>query len=144
MDFIEIHRPSQYLVFGCSLTALTAIQGLHEMGVPLNTVFWGHPEAEDSTSWSHGDKAVADRALTALSKLGVRMMPYAELLEVQYEEGRITHVILRRYAFAFCFSCLHPANYPTDRALAYVSLATNQMISLRSRPPMCSHGSASV
>lgn len=61
----------------------------------MNTVFWGHPEAEDSTSWSHGDKAVVDRVLTALAKLGVRIMPYAELLEVQHEDGRLTHVVLR-------------------------------------------------
>ena len=55
MDFIEIHRPAQYLVYGCTLTALTAIKGLMDMGVPMNTVFWGHSEADDSTSWSHGN-----------------------------------------------------------------------------------------
>lgn len=97
MDFIEIHRPSQYLVFGCSLTALTAIKGLMDMGVPMNTVFWAHPEAEESTSWSHGDKAVVDRVFTALSKLGVRVMPFAELLEVKHEDGRLTHVVLQNH-----------------------------------------------
>jgi len=95
MDFVEIHRPEVYLIFGCSLTALTVIKGLMDMGVPMNSVLWAHPEPEDSTSWSHGDKAVADRVLTTLGKLGVRVMPCAELLEVRYDNSRLTHVVLQ-------------------------------------------------
>jgi hypothetical protein len=90
-------RPRVTVIYGCTLRALTALQGLLAAGVPPAALAWAHPHAPASAAWCHGDKAVAERALQAVASLGVAVFPHARLAAVRADgAGALAQIVLHQ------------------------------------------------
>jgi len=116
----DVHQSGKWVVDGATITALTTIQGLIEMGVPPRNITWLHSLHSDGNGGgsdvgpssitfldrvgggSHGglegqgedDPLVLQPILAALANLGINIRAGIRIKHVKQEEGNVYAVVI--------------------------------------------------
>jgi len=91
-------RPRFIAVVGCTLQALTAIQGMLKLGIKPSSILWIHEDGAAAASWCDGDRVVASQLLRVMiDELGIQVMPRTRLAAVRVDEnGQLNEIVLER------------------------------------------------
>lgn len=95
--FLDEASPQRVVVYGNTLQALTALRGLLDSSVAPSWITWAFPNNADSPLWCANDQEVNQRVCTELVRLGVKILPHTQLLDVTHDElGMISSATLKQ------------------------------------------------